>query len=39
MPCHPRIHAPGFLFHVMARGNSGQEIYLESDDYEGFLAA
>ena len=39
MPRHPRLHAPGLLFHVMARGNSGQEIYLDTQDYEGFLAA
>lgn len=37
MPRHPRIHAPGVLYHVMARGNNGQNIFLRSADYEVFL--
>jgi len=37
MPRHPRIHAPGLLFHVIARGNNGQKVFLEDADYEAFL--
>jgi hypothetical protein len=25
MPRHPRVHAEGLLYHVMARGNDGQK--------------
>src|SRR5947209_1087353 len=39
MPRHPRIHASGLLYHVMARGNNGQEIFLKGNDYEAFLEA
>ena len=35
----PRLHASDFLFHIMVRGNNKQEIYLDSNDYEEFLAA
>ena len=28
MPRHPRVHAEGLLYHVMARGNDGQKIFL-----------
>jgi putative transposase len=37
MPRHPRIHVPGLLYHVMARGNNGQRIFLGREDYEAFL--
>lgn len=37
MPRHPRVHAPGLLYHLIARGNNGQEIFLEQADYESFL--
>lgn len=37
MPRHPRIHAPGLLFHLIARGNNGQKVFLENADYEAFL--
>ncbi|MBI2999864.1 MAG: transposase [Deltaproteobacteria bacterium] len=36
MPRHPRVHAPGLLFHVMARGNNGQKVFLGPADYEAF---
>ena len=34
---HPRIHQPQLLFHVMARGNNGQEIFNSPKDYGSFL--
>jgi putative transposase len=37
MPRHPRIHAPGLLYHVMARGNNGQKVFASDQDYEAFL--
>ena len=37
MPRHPRVHASGLLYHVMARGNNGQEIFPQAKDYEVFL--
>jgi REP element-mobilizing transposase RayT len=39
MPRHPRVHAEGLLYHVIARGNNGQRIFLRQDDYEAFLEA
>jgi putative transposase len=36
MPRHPRVHAEGLLFHVMARGNDGQKIFLGETDYQAF---
>ena len=39
MPRHPRLRAPGLLFYLMVRGNNKQAIYLDSTDYEEFLAA
>jgi putative transposase len=39
MPCHPRVHAEGLLYHVIARGNNGQKIFLRETDYEAFLKA
>jgi hypothetical protein len=27
----------GVLYHIMARGNNGQRIFLKSGDYEAFL--
>ena len=39
MPRHPRVHAEGLLYHVMARANDGQEIFLGESDYQAFLAA
>jgi len=37
MPRHPRVHASGLLYHVMARGNNGQKIFSQAKDYEVFL--
>jgi putative transposase len=37
MPRHPRVHAEGLLYHVMARGNDGQTIFPKESDYEAFL--
>jgi hypothetical protein len=37
MPRYPRVHASGLLYHVMARGNNGQDIFSEAKDYEVFL--
>ena len=39
MPRHPRLLAPGLPFYLMVRGNNKQAIYLDSTDYEEFLAA
>jgi hypothetical protein len=39
MPRHPRVHAEGLLYHVMARGNDGQKIFLGESDYQAFLEA
>src|SRR3990172_13079766 len=39
MPRHPRIHAPGLLYHLMARGNNGQRVFLGRGDYKAFLKA
>jgi len=39
MARHPRIHAPGLLYHLMARGNNGHAIYRAPSDYATFLTA
>ncbi len=39
MPRHPRVHAEGVLYHVMARGNDGQKIFLGQNDCQAFLEA
>jgi len=33
----PRIHIPGGIYHVMIRGNAGQDIFLSNDDRCHFL--
>ncbi len=33
----PRIHFPGAFYHVIARGNRRQKIFLEDADYELYL--
>jgi len=38
MPRKPRIHFPGALYHVMARGNRNQRIFLDDRDYELYLS-
>ncbi len=39
MPRHPRVHAEGLLYHVIARGNDGQKIFLRQSDYQAFTEA
>lgn len=39
MPRHPRVHAEGLVYHVMARGNNGQTIFRDRSDYAVFLKA
>jgi REP-associated tyrosine transposase len=39
MPRHPRVHAEGLLYHVLARGNDGQKIFLSQSDYQAFIEA
>jgi REP element-mobilizing transposase RayT len=39
MPRHPRVHAKGLLYHVMARGNDRQKIFLGKSDYQAFVEA
>jgi len=38
MPRKPRIEFPGALYHVIARGNNRQKIFLGEKDYSRFLA-
>ncbi|MBI4248317.1 MAG: transposase [Elusimicrobia bacterium] len=33
----PRVHFPGALYHVMARGNGGQTTFRDNHDYSTFL--
>lgn len=37
MPRQPRLHIPGLVHHVMARGIEGSDIFRDDDDREGFL--
>src|SRR4029450_13715554 len=37
MPCHPRVHAEGLLYHVMARGNDGQKIFVSESYYQALI--
>jgi hypothetical protein len=39
MPRHSRVHAEGLLYHVMARGNDGQKIFVGESDYQAFIEA
>ena len=39
MPRYPRIHVPGLLYHLMARGNNGQAVFVTATDYETLLTA
>ena len=34
----PRIHFPGAFYHVIARGNRGQKILRDDQDYERYLS-
>jgi REP element-mobilizing transposase RayT len=38
MARRPRLFAPGLLYHVIARGNQRQPIFLTPADYETYLA-
>lgn len=33
MPRSPRIHFPGAFYHIMLRGNGGQQIFFSENDY------
>jgi putative transposase len=33
----PRVHFPGALYHVMARGNQGQAIFTDDADRRRYL--
>ena len=33
----PRIHFPGALYHVIARGNRGQKVFRDDSDHELYL--
>ncbi|NWF92554.1 MAG: transposase [Syntrophaceae bacterium] len=33
----PRVHFPGALYHVIARGNQGQTTFREDEDYRLYL--
>lgn len=37
MARRPRVHFPGALYHVIARGNQGQATFRESEDYRLYL--
>jgi putative transposase len=32
----PRLHSPGGVYHVMLRGNGGQDIFFDDDDRHRF---
>jgi putative transposase len=34
----PRVHFPGAFYHVIARGNGGQKIFRDKQDYKGYLS-
>jgi putative transposase len=34
----PRIHFPGACYHVMLRGNAGQELFIDDHDRQRFLS-
>ncbi|MDI6689743.1 MAG: transposase [Actinomycetota bacterium] len=38
MARRPRIDLGGYIYHITARGNNGQDIFLDSRDYERYLA-
>lgn len=37
MPPKPRLHYPGAVYHVILRGNSGQEIFFDAGDRTRFF--
>ncbi len=32
-----RIHYPGALYHVIARGNAGQQVFRQAEDYQAYI--
>jgi hypothetical protein len=36
-PRHPRVDAEGLLYHVIARGNDGQKVFVSESDYQAFI--
>jgi len=34
---HPRVHAEGLLYRVIARGNNGQKVFFGESDYQAFI--
>lgn len=36
MARNPRIHIPGGFYHVLLRGNGGQRIFFDEEDYDRF---
>jgi len=38
MARRPRIHFPNALYHVIARGNQRQDIFLDEQDYQRYLS-
>jgi len=34
----PRVHFPGAFYHVIARGNGGQKIFRDKQDYKSYLS-
>jgi hypothetical protein len=39
MPRQPGVHAEGLLYHVKARGNDGQKIFLSQSGYQALIEA
>jgi hypothetical protein len=37
MARQPRFQYPGALYHVMARGNGGEAVFVSDDDRKAFL--
>lgn len=37
MARHPRLFAPGLLYHVIVRGNQRQKTFLTDRDYQAYL--
>lgn len=38
MPRKPRLEAQGLLYHIIARGIEGRNIFADQDDYKAFLS-
>ena len=38
MARRPRVHFPGALYHVIARGNQRQDIFLAEEDFKTYLS-